>query len=161
MLGCCCFCLFLPIFVWNILLVCLILSLVFPILSFLSICTDYLGMLSFLSLLSSGTLHSVEYIFPFILYLLLLFFSQLFVSPQTITLPSCISFSERWFWLLAPVQCCEPPSINFQALYLPDLFPWMYSLLSLYSHKRFDFSHTWMAYWFSMLFFFSIWAWIL
>ena len=45
MLGCCCFCLFLPIFVWNILLVCLIylkISLVFPILSFLSIYLHWL-----------------------------------------------------------------------------------------------------------------------
>ena len=37
--------------------------------------------LSYLSLLFSGTLHSVGYIFPFLLRLLLLFFSQLCVKP--------------------------------------------------------------------------------
>ena len=55
-------------------------------------------MFSYLSLLFSETLHSVEYIFPFFLCLSLLFFSQLFVrTPQTTTLPSCVYFSWRWF----------------------------------------------------------------
>ena len=41
-----------------------------------------------------GTLHSNGYIFPFLLCLLHLFFSQLFVRPpQTAILPFCISFS--------------------------------------------------------------------
>jgi len=49
-----------------------------------------------LSLLFSGTLHSVGYIF--LPCLLLLFFPQLLVQPtQTITLSSCISFSLGWF----------------------------------------------------------------
>ena len=59
-------------------------------------------------LLFSGTLHSVEYIFPFLPCLSLLFFPQLFVKPpQTTTLPSCISFALGWFWSLPPVQCYE------------------------------------------------------
>ena len=48
---------------------------------------------------------------------LLLFFSQLFVSPpQTTILPCCISFSLVWFWSPSPVQCYEPVSIVLQAL---------------------------------------------
>ena len=46
-----------------------------------------LGKLSYLSLPFLGTLHSDGYIFPFLLCLLLLFFSQVFLSPpQTIIL---------------------------------------------------------------------------
>ena len=47
----------------------------------------------YLSLLFTATLHSVEYIFPFLPSFLLLFFPQLFVkTPQTTILPFCISF---------------------------------------------------------------------
>ena len=47
------------------------------------------------------TLHLDVYIFPFILCLFLLFFSQLFLSPpQTTILPFCISFSWGWFHFL-------------------------------------------------------------
>ena len=47
----------------------------------------------FLSLLFFGTLHSDRYIFPFLLCLSFLFFSQLFVSLlQTTILPFCIFF---------------------------------------------------------------------
>ena len=55
------------------------------------------------SLLFSVILHSLSYIFPFLLFLSLLFFSQLFVRPlQTTILPSCISFSWEWFKNLCP-----------------------------------------------------------
>ena len=91
-----------PIFAWNVPLVSLIFltgSLVFPILLFPSIfCIVHLGRLSCLSLLFFGTLISNGYIFPFLLCILLLFFSQLFVRPpQTTILPSCISFSQNGF----------------------------------------------------------------
>ena len=77
-----------------------------------------------LSLLLSGTLHSDGYIFPFLLLLLLFFFPQQFVKPpHTTTLPSCISFSLGWFWILPPIQCHQPLSIVLQALCLPDLMP--------------------------------------
>jgi len=87
-----------PIFVWNFPLVSLIFlkrSLFFPTLLFSSIflhCS--LKKVSYLSLLFFGTLHSVGYIFPFLLCLsLLFFFSYLFVRPPQITvLPSCIFF---------------------------------------------------------------------
>ena len=111
-----------PTFAWNIPLVFLIFlkrSLVFPILFFpLFFCIDHQGSLSYLSLLFFGTLHSNGYIFPFLLCLSLLFFSQLFARPpQTTILPFCISFSWGWSWSLPPVQCHEPPSIVLQALY--------------------------------------------
>ena len=111
-----------PTFAWNIPLVLLIFlkrSLVFPILFFpLFFGIDHQGSLSYLSLLFFGTLHSNGYIFPFLLCLSLLFFSQLFARPpQTTILPFCISFSWGWSWSLPPVQCHEPPSIVLQALY--------------------------------------------
>ena len=53
----------------------------FPFYCFpLFLCIDHLGRLSYLSLLFLWTLHSDGYIFPFLLCLLLLFFSQLFIS---------------------------------------------------------------------------------
>ena len=96
-----------PIFAWNVPWVSLIFlkrSLVFLILFFpLFLCIDHWGRLSYLSLLFFGTLHSGGYIFPFLLGLLLLFFSQLFVRPpKTTILPFCISFSWGWFWPLTP-----------------------------------------------------------
>ena len=65
-------------------------------------------------------------------------FSQLFVRPpQTAILPFCISFPWGWSWSLSPVQCHEPPSLVYQALYLSDLVPWIYFSLPLYNHKGF------------------------
>ena len=90
------------------------------------------------------TLYSDGYIFPFLLCLSLLFFSQLFVrSSQTIILPFWISSSWEWFWSLPHVQCYNPPSIVLQDLYLPDLIPLIYLSLPLYNHKGFDLGHTW------------------
>ena len=53
---------------------------------FLYCCTDHWGRLSYLFLLFFGTLHSNKYIFPFLLCLSLLFFSQLFVRPLQTTI---------------------------------------------------------------------------
>jgi len=73
--------------------------LVFPILLFSSISLHCSLKKTFLSLLAIlWTLHSVGYIFLFLLCLLLLS-SQLCVrSLQTNILPSCISFPWVWFW---------------------------------------------------------------
>ena len=118
----------------------------------LFLCIVHWGRLSYLSLLFFGTLHSYGYIFCFLLCLLLLFFSQLFVRPpQTTFLPFCIS-SWRWFWPLPPVQCYKPPSIILQAFCLSDLIPGICLSLPLYNCKGFDLGHTWMDYWkFSLL----------
>ena len=94
--------------------------------------------LSYLSLLFFGTLHSDGYIFPCLLCLSLLFFSQLFVRPpQTTILPFCISFSWGWSWSLPPVQCHEPLFIILQALCISDLIPWICLSLPLYNWKGF------------------------
>ena len=74
-----------PIFAWNIPLVSLIFLRYlwsFPFCCFpLFLCIDHWGRLFSLSLLFFGTLHSDGYISPFLLCLLLLSFSQLFVRP--------------------------------------------------------------------------------
>ena len=87
-----------PIFAWNVPFVSPIFLkryLVFRILLFSSVSLHW-SLKKALSLLAIlGTLHSAEYIFPFLPYFLLLFFPQLFVKlPQTITLASCIFFFE-------------------------------------------------------------------
>ena len=107
------------IFAWNVPLVSLIFwkrSLVFPILLVSSISlVDHWGRFSYLSLLFFGSLHSNRYIFPFLLCLSLLFFSQLFVRlPLTTILPLCISFSWEWSWSPPPVRCYESVSIVFR-----------------------------------------------
>ena len=38
-------------------------------------------------------------------------------------------FFLAWVWSLPPVQCYKPPSIVLQALFLPDLIPWIYKWL--------------------------------
>ena len=126
-----------PIFAWNVPLVLLIFSkrsLVFPTLLFFSISLYWSLRKAFLSLFAFfGTLHSNGFIFPFLLCLQLLFFSQLFVRPpQTIILPFCIYFSLGWSWSLPPVQCHKPLSIGLQALCLSDLIPWICLSLPLW-----------------------------
>ena len=83
------------IFVWNVSLVSLIFlkrSLVFPILLF-SCFFALINEEGFLIFPCYWTQDSNEYIFPFLLCLSLLSFSQLFVRPlQTTILPFCISF---------------------------------------------------------------------
>ena len=101
----------------------------------LFLCTVHLRIAS---LLFSGTLHSYEYIFPFLLCLSFFFFPQLFVKPpQTTILPFCISFSWGWFWLLPPVQC-HKPTIHSSSGTLSEIIPWIYLSLLLYNCKGFD-----------------------
>ena len=115
----------------------------FPLL----LCINHLGRLSYIFLLFFGTLHSDAYVFPFLLCLSLLFFSQLFVRPpQATILPICFSSSLAWFCALPPVQCYKPPSTVLRALCLLDLIPRIHLSLPLYNHKRFDLGHTWMAH---------------
>ena len=129
-------------FAWNVPLVSLIFlksSLVFPILLFSSISLHWsLRNLSYLFLLFFGTLHSDGNIFPFLLCLLLLFLSQLFVRPsETIILPFCISLFGEGFDH-PPVEYYKPPSIVFQTLFLSVLIRWIYVLLSPCNCKGFD-----------------------
>ena len=120
----------LPIFAWNVPLVSLMFlkrSLVFPILLFSSISLHCLLKKAFFSLLLFlGTLHSVGYIFLFLLWLLPFFFPWLFVRhPQITTFPSCISYSLGWFWSLPPVLCYKSLSIVLRILCLMYLIPWI------------------------------------
>ena len=132
---------------WNVPWVSLIFlkrSLVFPILSFSSIYLHRSLRKAFLySLPSFGTLLSNGYIFPFLLCLLHLFFSQLFVRlPQTKILPFCISFSQGWSWSVPLAQYHKPLSIVLQALSFSDLN--LESICHFYcKYKGFDLSHTW------------------
>ena len=74
---------------------------------------DHWGRLSCLSLLFFETLQSNGYIFPFLLCLLLLFFTQVFIRPpQTTILPFYISFSRGWCWSLPPGGI-SPGSVYF------------------------------------------------
>jgi len=111
-----------PIFAWNIPLVSLIFlksSLVFPFYYFpLFLCIDHWGRLSYLSLLFFGTLYSDGYIFFFLFsfVFLLIFFSQLFVSPpQTTILPFSISFSWGWPFIIfqAPINIINKKTIVY------------------------------------------------
>ena len=78
-----------PILVWNVPLISPIflkISLVFPSLWFSSISLHYSFKKAFyLSLLFSGSLHSVWYVFSFLPCLLLLFFPQIFIKPPWTT----------------------------------------------------------------------------
>ena len=87
------------------------------------------------------TLHSNGYIFPFLLCLSLLLFSQLFVRPpQTTILPFCISFSSTVF---IPASCAmSGTSIHSSSGTLSDLIPGIYLSLPLYNHKGFDVDKT-------------------
>ena len=88
-------------------------------------------------------LHSDGYIFPFLLCLLLLFFSQLFVRPPQITvLPFCISFSWGWSLSLPPVQCHEPLSnLRWFSLMLPAVNSVMHlGLVSLWGTPSQEFT---------------------
>ena len=90
---------------------------------FLFLCIFHLRRVSYFSLLFSRTLRSFEYIFLSLICLWILFFSQIFVAPpQTITLPSCISFSLGWFitTLKSNHQC---PLWPWDFIFLSNMLP--------------------------------------
>ena len=122
-----------------------------------------LGIFNFLEKISSLS-HSIVFLYSFFhcslkkafLYILAVFWNSAFrwvylsFSPLPFTsllfsaickvssdnrFAFCISFSWGWFWSLPPVPCYEPPFTVPQALCLPDLIPWIYSSLPLYSQS--------------------------
>ena len=116
------------IFAWKMVsLIFLKRSLVFPILLVsLFLCSDHSGSLSYRSLRFFGTLHSNGNIFPFLLCLSLLFFSQLFVRPPqtTICLFAFLFVGDGLApCLLYNVTNLHPSS---SGLCLSDLIPWIY-----------------------------------
>ena len=98
---------------------------------------DHWGRLSNLSLLFFGTLHSNGYIFPFLLCLLHLFFSQLFIRPpRTTILPFSIYFSWGWSWSLPPVQCHEPDIAQCHEPVLRALQTLQFTRYYIFARKR-------------------------
>ena len=122
-----------------------------------------LGIFNFLEKISSLS-HSVVFLYSFFhcslkkafLYILAVFWNSAFrwvylsFSPLPVTsllfsaickassdnrFAFCISFSWGWFWYLPPEPCYEQPFTVLQALCLPDLIPWIYSSLPLYSQS--------------------------
>ena len=136
-----------PILPWNISLISPIFLkkyLVFPILLFSSIffCIVPLRRLPFLSLLLSGILHSVGYIFPYLPCLSLLFFPQLFVKPpRIITLSLCL-LAFLFLWTVLVTASCTilwisvHSSSGILATKSNPLNPFVIST---------DLSHIWMA----------------
>ena len=109
-------------------------------------------MLSYLSLLFFGTLHSNGYFFPFSP---LHFTSLLFTVICKASSDSHFAFLHFFFlgMVLIPVSCTRSwPSVHSSSGTLLDLTPWIYLSLPLYNHKGFDLGHTWMVKWFSLLF---------
>ena len=68
---------------------------------YLNLCIDRWRRLSYLFLLFFGTLHSDAFIFPFLLCILLLFFSQLFVRPPQTAILLLFSMG----MVLIPASC--------------------------------------------------------
>ena len=96
---------------------------IFPFYCFLLfLCIVHLR-LSCLSFLFSGVLRSVGFMFPFLLCLLLLFFSQLFLKDSSDNHFAFLHFffPLGWLWSAPPIQRYESLSIVFQAYCLPDL----------------------------------------
>ena len=86
----------------------------FPFCCFpLFLCIVHRRRSSYVSLLFSGTLHSLRQIFSFLLCLTLLFFSQLFVKPpQTTTFHVYISFSCIETWNLRSTNQCKLDTVK-------------------------------------------------
>ena len=99
----------------------------------LFLCIVHLRTLSFLSLLFSGTLHSVGYIFPFFLCLLLIFSAICKSSSDN-------HFAFLHFFFLGIVMVTTSctrlwTSIHSSSGTLPNLIPWIYSSPPLYNHN--------------------------
>ena len=136
---------FVPIFAWNVPLVSLIFlkrSLVFPILLFTSISLHWSLRKVFschFSLCYSLELCIEMDIFPFLLCLSLLFFSQLFVRPcQTIILPFLPFFFLGFGLITASCTVSWTSTIVLQAICLSGLIPWIYLSLPVFNCKEFD-----------------------
>ena len=139
----------LPIFAWNFPLVSLIFLkqyLVFPFCCFpLFLCIDHFGRLSYLSLVFFETLHTDEYIFPFLpCFSLFCLFSAI-----------CKAFSDNHFafshffflGMVSITASCtmSRTSVHSSSGILSHLILWVYLSLPLYNHKGFDLGHTWMV----------------
>ena len=144
-----------PIFAWNVPLVSLIFlkrSLVLSILLFSSTSLNRSWRKAFLSLLAILWTSAFQWVYlSFLLWLLLLLFSQLFVRPLQ---DNYFAFLHFFFFrmVLITASCTmSRTSIYGSSATLSDLIPWIYLSLPLYYSKGFDLGHIWMVYWFSLL----------
>ena len=106
------------------------------------LCIVHLRRLSCLSLLVSETLHSDEYIFPFLLCLLLLFFPQLFVSlpRQPVCLPPFLFLGGGLATVSCVMLCTSIHSSSDRIWFRPYLnfivvFPTFFSLRFTFAIK--------------------------
>ena len=109
---------------------------------------DHLGRLSYFSLLFFGALHSDAYIFPFILCLSLLFFSQLFVRHLLTTvlvfsLSDGTNLFKSHFWLKGDAfgMCTE----EVEDIWLSDLVKEAYDLF-----LNWGMASVWSIWWWKM-----------
>ena len=152
-----------PIFTWNVPLGSLIFlkrSLVFLFSYFsLFLCIDHWGGPSYSSLLFFGTLYSDGYIFPFLLCLSLLFFSQLNFKASSDNHFAFVHFFFLGMILITASCTTSWTSIHSSSGTLSNLIPWIYLSLPLYNRKGFGLGYTSMIWWFSLLFSISVWIW--
>ena len=94
------------------------------------------------SLLFFGTLHSDVYIFPFLLCLLLLLFSQLFLRPLQTTVLPFLHFLFLGMVLITASCTMSRTLVHSCSGTLSDIIPSIYLSLPLYDHKGFDLGHT-------------------
>ena len=138
-----------PIFAWNIPLICLIFlkrSLVFPILLFSSLSLHWISMKVFLTLLAILWNSAFRWVYLSFSPLPLpsLLFSAIFkVSSDN-------HFAFLHFFSLGMVLITASCTMSWTPLHissgtLSDLIPWIYLSLPLYNFKGFDLCHTWMV----------------
>ena len=136
-----------PIFAWNVPLVCLIFlkrSLVFPILLFSFISLHWSLRKAFLSLLA--ILWNSAFRCLYLSFSPLRLASFLYSTICKAISDNCFAFLH--FFSLGVVlitACYKPPSPVLQAFYQSALIPWIYFSLPVYNRKGFDLGHTWMV----------------
>ena len=144
------------IFAWDIPLVSLIFLrryLVFPILLFSFISLHWSLRKAFLSLFA--TVWNSAFKWVYLSFSPLIFTSLLFTAICKASSDSHFAFLHFFFlvMILIPVSCTmSRTSVHSSSGTVSGLIPWICFSLPLYNHKGFDLGHTWMVYWFSILF---------
>ena len=95
------------------------------------------------SSISAGSVVSSAYLRLLIFLWAVLISSAMCNASSDNHLSSCIFFPFGMILSPSPLQCYKFLSIVLQALYLPDLIPWIYLSPPLYNHKGFYLHHTW------------------
>ena len=89
--------------------------------------------------------HSDGYIFPFLLCLSLLFFSQLICKASSDSHFAFLHLSFLGMVLITDSCTMLETFIHSSSGTLSDLIPWVYLSLPLNNHKWFDLGHAWMV----------------